>query len=850
MRQWFTKCVFLCSAIAALDVGLACDVNHQVFDTTVAKTAQIPMHDIACAAGSAGGFSCSNVDLQDFVPLSNMAVSGLPAPTAASMIWGYTDSLSGKEYALLGTNNSLAIFALDGAAGRAQLVGRLPTHTGNSSWRDVRTYRDFAFVSSDSNGAHGVQIFDLRQLRTIAAGAVPVAFTESAHYDGVRNTHTIWINQATGFAYLAGTNTCGGGLHMVNINNPLQPTFAGCFAQDGYTHETDCSIYNGPDTEHVGKELCLAADVDALLIVDVSNKASPQIISSTTYAGVGYVHQASFTEDRKYVLLDDELDEQNTGANGKTYVFDFTNLDAPVLRGAFVHPRAAIDHNLYIRGNYVYESNYTSGLRVLALSNLASAQLSEVGFFDTYTPNDGRSFAGNWGNYPFFASGRVVLSSIGEGLFVVKPNICTAPTPPATLSATPLFNGRIDVSWPTSSGVRYSVQRAQGGCASSAPWQNLVSNLSSGTFSDLGVSGQVNYGYRVLASDAAGSCVLESASNCASASTNGACTAPPMFSGLASATSAGTSNCAVALSWPLANASCANPIFYNVYASTQALFTPGPSTLLATIAGPSVGTNLPAPSGVVRNYVVRAVDSFTGAEETNLFVLPAKANGPLANGVFQTGAEIGDVLLNDAALASSASPAAPVASPKSAPALSAENAAEKSLSKHVGWHISETVARTGLRSFESTIGSNYCLSLETKVLTLSAGQSSALEFWNRWSLPAAGRDGAAIEISVDGGPWTALALNETLPATISVAGNACGLPIGRPVLAGAGNTWQSLSANLASYAGRNVQIRFLIATGSNVPAGLTGWFVDDIRITNAQVPGPCVAEQLFANGLE
>ena len=202
---------------------------------------------------------------------------------------------------------------------------------------------------------------DLRQLRTQGSGA-PIIYAEAAHYSGVRNTHTIAINEGSGFAYLAGTNTCSGGIHILDIRNPTAPVFAGCFSQDGYTHETHCWNYQGPDTAHLGKEICLASDVDSLLVVDATNKAAPTILSAITYPGVGYVHQAWFTPDFRYALLNDELDEQNSGQNGKTYVFDYSDLDAPVLKGAHTHPRRAIDHNLYIKNNFVYASNYTSGL--------------------------------------------------------------------------------------------------------------------------------------------------------------------------------------------------------------------------------------------------------------------------------------------------------------------------------------------------------------------------------------------------------------------------------------------------------------------------------------------------------
>ena len=175
------------------------------------------------------------------------------------------------------------------------------------------------------------------------------------------------------------------------------------------------------------------------------------------------------------------------------------------------------------------------------------------------------------------------------------------------------------------------------------------------------------------------------------------------------------------------------------------------------------------------------------------------------------------------------------------------------VAKHVGWHLNTTEAHTGLRSYESTMGSNYCLSIETPSLALTAGQASEFSFWTKHGLPTGGRDGGTLEISVDGGPWNAAAFTSALPGSISQTGNACGLPLGRAVFNGNQSNWGKYSVDLAALAGHNVRFRFLLATGSSVPAGLLGWLVDDVVLSHAQLPGTCQAapaDTLFSNGFE
>ncbi|HEY0385357.1 MAG TPA: choice-of-anchor B family protein, partial [Pyrinomonadaceae bacterium] len=367
-----------------------------------------------CVNGMAGTFPCHNIDLASFLPLSEIGGG------SGSDLWGWTDPLTGREYALMGRSTGTSFVDITNPEAPVYL-GNLPPHSVSSLWRSIKVYANYAFIVSEAEG-HGMQVFDLTQLRSV--NAPPVTFTETAHYNGFSRAHTLAINERTGFAYAAGSrDTCNSGLHIVNIQNPLAPTFGGCVGQDGYTHETECTIYHGPDTEHVGREICFSANEDTLTIVDVTNKSAPVQLSRTGYAGSGYTHQGWLTDDHSQFLLDDELDERNFGGNSRTYIWDLSDLDAPVMSGVYNGPNTAIDHNLYVRGRYAYEGNYRSGLRILDVANAALFSLNEVAFFDIYPIGDEPLFNGAWGNYPFFPSGTVIVSGIEQGLFILRPTL-------------------------------------------------------------------------------------------------------------------------------------------------------------------------------------------------------------------------------------------------------------------------------------------------------------------------------------------------------------------------------------------------------------------------------------------
>lgn len=367
-----------------------------------------------CVNGLANGYPCDGFDLMDEIPVEELGGPGAEGNDS----WGWTDPETGKEYALIGTTTSAAFVDVTDPSNLV-FLGRLPTATTNSLWRDIKTYNNHAFIVSEAPG-HGMQVFDLTRLRNVVNP--PETFTADATYNGFGKAHNIVINETSGFAYAVGSDTFSGGPHFVNIQNPTNPVAAGGYADDAYSHDAQVVTYNGPDTEHTGKEILISSNENEVVIVDVSDKNAPTQISTIDYSNIGYTHQGWFTENMEYFLLGDELDEINFGVNSRTIVFDFTDLDNPIFHMDYLGPTGAIDHNGYVVGNTFYIANYTAGLRAIDISNIASGVMIESGSFDTYIPDNSTSFHGAWNIYPFFASGNIIVSDIEGGILVVKPS--------------------------------------------------------------------------------------------------------------------------------------------------------------------------------------------------------------------------------------------------------------------------------------------------------------------------------------------------------------------------------------------------------------------------------------------
>ncbi len=442
----------------------------------------------ACTAGSASGHACERIDFVGRLDVTQLGYGPL------NDVWGWTDPVGGREYALVGATVGTVFVDITDPA-NPRIVGRLPAHENispagsgkiggtppsgpiemckasggtsgpapaheggcgsNSAWRNIKVYADHAFVGSESGG-HGLQVFDLTQLRAFPPGSPVQRFGETAHYGGFGHSHTLWIDAANAMLYAVGSDTYGGGPHFVDISDPAVPVGVGGYAGDGYTHEILCQVYAGPDVAHLGAQICIASNEDTLTVLDVTNKAAPVQLARVSYSGVGFTHQGWLTADQRYMFVNDELDELDSGQRTRTLVWDFADLEAPVLIDQIRQPRYVIDHNLYLHQGFMFQSDYTAGLVVYDARDPLHA--FEVGYFDTHPSTDAAQFDGTWSNYPFFASGIVAVSDISRGLYLLQPQLGGA-AEDARIVATPGFNGNTEFEFtlPSAGYVSFSV---------------------------------------------------------------------------------------------------------------------------------------------------------------------------------------------------------------------------------------------------------------------------------------------------------------------------------------------------------------------------------------------------------
>jgi hypothetical protein len=425
---------------------------------------------------------------------------------------------------------------------------------------------------------------------------------------------------------------------------------------------------------------------------------------------------------------------------------------------------------------------------------------------------------------------------------VISGVSCTMAAP-ASASATPNGDNRIDVSWAAVGGAaEYHVYRS----TTSGGGYAQVATVTAPTtaWSDTSVSGSVTY-YYVVRAYGSGLNACESANSPeASATATGTCALPPSFAGLVSVTASPNATCTLDLSWGTATRQCggAGSVTYAVYRSTSSGFTPSLANRIAV--GLTVTSYSDAGAivyGTVYYYVVRATDTGNGSEDGNTVQKSGTPAGTvvtttLFSDTFESGSGLNGWEANCFGTGCSVVDWRGIQA--CAPAHSGSNIFR------FGGSTCAANYGNGDNAFVAPGG--------TSGITIPADATTVrLSFWHRRAFES-GYDGAFMRISTD---------NQTfyyIPAStpgVWVAGGYTGTvyyPAGQTSTTR--DAWTGTDSNFTNTvmdldaacnfvfggttgaAGRTLWIAFGgFTNGTNTDLG---WFVDDVSVT-AQVPGTC-----------
>jgi len=320
--------------------------------------------------------------------------------TSYGGIWGYADSATGRQYALI-CSRPQGVSIVDIDTNPPIEVGFLPSILPNRDTKEVKVYRHYAITTKESEA---LQVWDISDVTN------PVQVS-TIQPDGGSGSHTAVVEG--NYVYVVG-NHGAGGLEIFDISNPLAPTEVGGF-QPFYYH--DAVIYGN-------KYYGCGIYGDGIDILDITNKAVPSRIDLFNYTGSG-PHNIEVTPDGNYVFVGDEIGS----AGNWTRIFDVSDPNNVTQVGEIIVDSQAIVHNCYLKSyagiDYLHIAHYTEGTRVWDVTDPLNP--FEVAYYDTYQPS-GYGYFGNWTSYPMPNSKKIIASDMQTGLYVLELDSSLVPT--------------------------------------------------------------------------------------------------------------------------------------------------------------------------------------------------------------------------------------------------------------------------------------------------------------------------------------------------------------------------------------------------------------------------------------
>jgi len=305
--------------------------------------------------------------------------------------WGYT-APDGRRFALTGTSFGLSIDEVSQPT-RPRHVALISGP--ESGWREVKTYRDLAYVTTEAS--HGLDVIDLR------TPDKPVKVR--TYSDTFTSAHTLCLDESRGILFANGTRLNGrdSGMRVLSLADPRQPREIGSFGSF-YIH--DCVVR--------GNTLYASAIYDGFLaVLDISDptKVREQTRFST---GRRFTHNSWPTANGRFLFTTDERPDAPLEA------WDISDPFRPSKVSEYLGKPGTVPHNVsVVEGNRLLVAHYTDGVHLLDIADPAKPRL--IGRYDTFTSEvEGQVFDGVWGAYMFPGTKLIVASDMSNGLFVLE----------------------------------------------------------------------------------------------------------------------------------------------------------------------------------------------------------------------------------------------------------------------------------------------------------------------------------------------------------------------------------------------------------------------------------------------
>jgi choice-of-anchor B domain-containing protein len=324
-------------------------------------------------------------------------------------IWGY--EANGREYALVGSTAGVYFIDITNPQNPIK-VDFVSGRRAACIWREIKTYRNYAYLISDDQSPNSFQIVDLQFL--------PDSVHVVADYTTLfERGHTLYVDGNKLYVGIArgGQFAQNASMAVFSLNNPEAPAFLRSI-NDDYL-----SLLSGNQVHDMfvrNDTIYASCGYDGLFIFKYDSVANQfQLINSlTSYPSQGYNHSSALADNGTLVFMD----EVPSGLPVK--LLDVNDVQNLTVTTTFSSNPIVTPHNPFVIGNICYIAYYMDGLQIYDVSDPYNP--IRTAYFDTHNqeslggPYSSLAYQGAWGAYPFFSSGNIAVSDMQNGLFVLN----------------------------------------------------------------------------------------------------------------------------------------------------------------------------------------------------------------------------------------------------------------------------------------------------------------------------------------------------------------------------------------------------------------------------------------------
>lgn len=333
----------------------------------------------------------SFTQVQEATLLGNWQDNSLPIMAFGRYndVWGIV--VDDVEYAVMGSTMGTHFISLEPENGVLNEVAFVPgkdqgTHIIH---RDYHSYQNYMYAVADE-GQSSLQIIDFSGLPE----SVEVVYDSDSY---IKRAHNIFIDEANARLY----DTNGNFYSLEDPENPIKIGDIPVNSHDVFVRDHYVISNNGN------------AGMD---VYDCFNPSNPILIGELVgYINSGYNHSGWMSEDNSHYFLCDE----SPGRTVKSVdISDFTDMKVVDSFKSDNENPNHISHNAMVRDNLLYVSYYSDGLQVFDISD--PTNVVRKSFYDTFPGTNSQGFQGAWGVYALLPSGRILVSDMASGLYLLE----------------------------------------------------------------------------------------------------------------------------------------------------------------------------------------------------------------------------------------------------------------------------------------------------------------------------------------------------------------------------------------------------------------------------------------------